>query len=345
MKREKLSKAAASGVVALIFLILGFQAAIFTGNVFRYNREQRIDTVHIDSNRHQAIAEAEQGRSCDSKAGAAGLGAEPQYNRHQAIAEAEQGRLCDSKAGAHGTSPQASGRPSSSASRGIAKGIAPRQEPGYGDSRRVIAERLEKKPEPELFQFDPNTVSREDLVRLGFSQKQAQVIENYRNKGGKYSRPRDFAKMYVVDSVMYARLEPYIRIQKINLNTADSLQLVSLKGIGPWYAHKILEYRFKLGGVFTGKEQLLEIEGIDAGRLSGFEAGVEVKPVRPRYTLWTATKGELAAHPYIGSYIAKGILRYKSVADTTLWTLSSLVENGVLTADAAARLEYLDIRP
>ena len=49
MKREKLSKAAASGAVALIFLVLGFQAAIFTGNVFRYNREHRVDTVYVVS--------------------------------------------------------------------------------------------------------------------------------------------------------------------------------------------------------------------------------------------------------------------------------------------------------
>ena len=48
MKREKLSKAAASGAVALIFLVLGFQAAIFTGNVFRYNREHRVDTVYVE---------------------------------------------------------------------------------------------------------------------------------------------------------------------------------------------------------------------------------------------------------------------------------------------------------
>ena len=54
MKREKLSKAAASGAVALIFLILGFQAAIFTGNVFRYNREHRVDTVFVDNHYQHA---------------------------------------------------------------------------------------------------------------------------------------------------------------------------------------------------------------------------------------------------------------------------------------------------
>ena len=34
----------------------------------------------------------------------------------------------------------------------------------------------------ESFRFDPNTVSEEDLCRLGFSPKQAQSILNYRQK-------------------------------------------------------------------------------------------------------------------------------------------------------------------
>ena len=57
MKREKMSKAAASGVVAFIFLVLGFQAAIFTGNVFRYNREHRVDTVYVVQEEFQQKAD------------------------------------------------------------------------------------------------------------------------------------------------------------------------------------------------------------------------------------------------------------------------------------------------
>lgn len=52
-----MSKAAASGVVALIFLVLGFQAAIFTGNVFRYNREHRVDTVYVVQEEFQQKAD------------------------------------------------------------------------------------------------------------------------------------------------------------------------------------------------------------------------------------------------------------------------------------------------
>lgn len=321
MKREKLSKAAASGAVALIFLVLGFQAAIFTGNVFKYNREHRVDTVYVSA----PPGSVSEGQLCEAAIQSKALSPQSKVRP-----KPEPGRRVIAKEKAHRQE------------LGITKGIAPRQEPDYSDSRRVIEEKMKPKPEPELFQFDPNTITHDDLVRLGFSDKQAQVIENYRSKGGKYTSPRDFAKMYVVDSVMYARLEPYIKIRKLDLNTADSLALLGLRGIGPYYAHKILEYRRNLGGVFTSREQLLEIDGIDAERLEGFAKMVEIGRARPFFTLWDADRAQLARHPYIGSYAAKGIIRYKSVTDTAAWSLDGLVENGIIRAEDAARLRYLD---
>ena len=50
----------------------------------------------------------------------------------------------------------------------------------------------------ESFKFNPNTVSVDDLMRLGFSEKQAQSIDNYRRKGGRFRRKSDFARSYVV---------------------------------------------------------------------------------------------------------------------------------------------------
>ena len=379
MKREKLSKAAASGAVALIFLVLGFQAAIFTGNVFRYSKEHRVDTVCVDSGGGSLdFARDDKTGARDDKAGArddkandapdsndegqvceAAIQSKVLSPRNKSCPESESGAVIRDEDGRRmsgeftggGAGRQKSDEVIGAGGRRkagvIEKGIAPGREPNYSDSRRVVAEKIEKaKKQPaELFEFDPNTVSKDDLVRLGFSEKQAQVIENYRAKGGKYNKPRDFAKMYVVDSAMFVRLEPYIHIRKLNLNTADSLALLDLRGIGPYYAHKILEYRARLGGVFTDKNQLLEIDGIDAERLSGFQEAIEIKPARPRFTLWSATKNELAAHPYIGNYAAKGIIRYRTVTDTAAWSLQGLVENGVLKAVDAIRLKYLDIHP
>lgn len=48
---------------------------------------------------------------------------------------------------------------------------------------------------------------------------------------------------------------------KININTASSDELAQLKGIGPSYAAKIIEYREK-NGPFKTPEDLIQVPGI-----------------------------------------------------------------------------------
>ncbi len=315
MKREKLSKAAASGVVALIFLVLGFQAAVFTGNVFNSRREHRtadtvVKIVHVD---------------------AAGTVLEQ-------VPE-DSGRQPDQRAAEKLEPVKTEVRDPSFVEQGLK-----REKPlEYADSRRAVGDRIDaaRIKNTELFRFDPNRISVDSLCLLGFSQRQAEVIQNYRSKGGKFNVPKDFAKMYVVDSTTYARLEPYIYITKVDLNTADSAMLVTLRGIGPYYATKILDYRKRLGGAFTSTSQLMEIEGIDAERFAGLRNQVEVRRRAPYYTIWTAGREELENNPYIGSYAAKGIIRYRSVADSAGLTLQGLVDNGIITEENAVKLRYL----
>jgi DNA uptake protein ComE-like DNA-binding protein len=66
--------------------------------------------------------------------------------------------------------------------------------------------------QPTLFYFDPNTVTVEELVALGLSEKGAASIEKYRSKGGRFRVPADFAKMYALKPGDFERLEPYISI-------------------------------------------------------------------------------------------------------------------------------------
>ncbi len=364
MKREKLSKAAASGAVALIFLVLGFQAAIFTGNVFRRGARGGDSAPAAAS----FLAAAQDGFAAASAVAAAGGGQAAETTAPAAAQErptAENARKGRPAAGSRPLAPAAaepSAKPYAGSEQGVAAasekragaqaaqksgkgvvagGLAPGREYPYSDSRRVLEESLKKRPEPESFPFDPNTATVEELVHLGLSERQAQVIENYRAKGGRYYKPEDFAKMYVVDSALFRRLKPYIKLKKLDLNSADSTELLQLRGIGPYYAGKIVRHRARLGGVFTSVEQLLEIEGFEAERLARFADGVEAVRRKPQFTLWSATKSELAAHPYIGAYAAKGIVRYKSVTDTASWSLADLVSNGVLDSVAASRLLYL----
>ena len=197
----------------------------------------------------------------------------------------------------------------------------------------------------ESFPFDPNTVTLEELQRLGLSQRQAETIDHYRSKGGRFRSKADFQKMYVVSDTLFARLESYIEIPKLELNTADSAALVSLHGIGPWYAHKILDYRDRLGG-FYDKAQLLEIEGLEADRYEGFadDITVDAGKVR-RLDLWHASDSLLARHPYLGTRGARSILRYRALYDSTRWTLADLASEKVLPTENIEKLKkYIEIQ-
>ncbi len=195
----------------------------------------------------------------------------------------------------------------------------------------------------ESFRFDPNTVSENDLVRLGLSPKQAASIGNYRSKGGRFRKKEDFAKMYVVSDSLYARLEPYIDIQKLELNSADSAALVGLKGIGPFYARKILSYRERLGG-FCDVGQILEVEGLDSARFSGFRDDIYVDTARiVKIDIWRDSAALLARHPYIGEKGVRRIERFRKVYDSTLWSIDNLLKEHVLTPEQFSRLSpYLE---
>jgi competence ComEA-like helix-hairpin-helix protein len=228
-----------------------------------------------------------------------------------------------------------------------------------------------------LFYFNPNIISADSLVLLGLSEKQAATIIKYREKGGKFRRKEDFAKMYTVSEEFYRRIENYIKIwypdtksykistepngnsdnrqipegatfaennhkrnftnitktinspiadckavdksysgndskgttsKIIDLNLADSTQLLSLYGIGPYFAKKIIEYRKRLGS-YAFIEQLTEINGIDNERIEGFKNRVTISDEHIiHFSLDTVSVAFMKRHPYIGSYAAQGIL-------------------------------------
>lgn len=65
--------------------------------------------------------------------------------------------------------------------------------------------------ESASFAFNPNTVSAEDLQRLGLSQKQADSWIKYRGKSSKrFKKPEDIAKLFVLSEADVARLLPLV---------------------------------------------------------------------------------------------------------------------------------------
>ena len=196
----------------------------------------------------------------------------------------------------------------------------------------------------ESFDFNPNTVSVEDLCRLGFSSKQAEAIESYRKKGGRFNRRSDFAESFVVSDSIYKRLEPYIQIPLTDLNLADSAAFDNLPGIGGWFASKIIEHRERLQG-YSYKEQLMDINRFDAQKYEKLCDLINVSEdyIRP-YPLWELPADSLRLHPYIGDYAAEGIVLYRQNNPKQLWTVEGLKKAGVLNPGLALKLERCRIR-
>ena len=197
----------------------------------------------------------------------------------------------------------------------------------------------------ESFRFNPNMVTTDELCRLGFSQKQALSIVNYRAKGGKFRRKSDFAKSFVVSDSIYRRLEPYIDSPLIDLNLADSSDFDSLPGIGGWFAAKMVEHRKALGG-YSYKEQLMDIYRFDKDKYKALEDLVTVSPeyVTP-YPLWTLPADSLRLHPYIRNYeTARSIVLYRENSDKSDLTPEGLHKAGIIDAETAVRLAGCKIR-
>ena len=216
---------------------------------------------------------------------------------------------------------------------------AVRKEGAHTPLAQTVRQNLPRR-NTESFRFDPNTVSVEDLCRLGFTQKQAQSIENYRLKGGRFHRRSDFAKSFVVSDSVYRRLEPYIDIPLLDLNLADSAAFDALPGIGGWFAAKMVEHRAALGG-YSCKEQLMDIYRFDREKFDALSDLVTVSPehVTP-YPLWSLPADSLRSHPYIKNWeTASAIVLFRESTPADRWTIENLASAGILSDSQAAKLK------
>ncbi len=193
------------------------------------------------------------------------------------------------------------------------------------------------RPAAEMFPFDPNTASREDLLRLGLQPALAERLLRYREKGGVFRQKSDFQKLYGLSEADYTRLEPYITIAQpeaiaavrpaaysggasgsnafgpkpIDINTADVHAWTNLPGIGNARASSILKFRDRLGG-FLSAEQVGETFGLPDSVFQQIRPWLRVEtPIYRKIDLNSATEKDLAAHPYINYQQARLIVAYR----------------------------------
>ena len=94
----------------------------------------------------------------------------------------------------------------------------------------------------------------------------------------------------------------------VDLNAADSAQLIMLPGIGNYYASRILSYRRQLGG-YVSVEQLSEIEGLPDSVRQWFSVGDSI-PIQ-RMMVNGLSLSLLRRHPYMNFYQARAIVELR----------------------------------
>lgn len=311
-KRGRVSASFVTGAIALVFLVLGYQTAVFVHRaaVAKIIADRDCpDTVYvIDRSLAESILSSAGAGACPAGEPDAGI-----VRKDPAIVRQDSEIV-------------------------IKEPVIVRKDAVHHPVAQHV--RDIHRPAAETFRFNPNTVSVDDLVRLGFSRRQAVAIDNYRKKGGRFRRRSDFAKSYVVADSVFRRLEPYIDIPRVDLNLADSAAFDGLPGIGGYFAAKMTEYRKALGGSYSYKEQLMDIRNFDREKYDGLSDLITIDSsfVRP-YPLWTLPEDSLRLHPYIryGS-AAHGIVLFRENNPQSSWTVEELEKAGVLSPEMAAKL-------
>jgi competence protein ComEA len=103
-------------------------------------------------------------------------------------------------------------------------------------------------------------------------------------------------------------------IAPMEVNRADTTELVTLPGIGPAFARGIVKYRESLGG-YISMDQLAEVYVL-RDKPEAVERLKEILYLDPanvrRIPINSATPEDLAAHPYISWKVANGLVNYRN---------------------------------
>lgn len=194
------------------------------------------------------------------------------------------------------------------------------------------------------FAFDPNRIDSPELVRMGWRPRLIKTLMNYRRKGGRFYNPEKFAGLYGLQPEEWKILEPFVRIEKaslkeskhypvLDINRADTGDLVQLPMIGSRTAQQIVEYRNQLGG-YVSKAQLLELYGMDKERWERFSSYLSVTKTRIRkLNLNAATYSEFNTHPYLRGPLAQAICDLRKQKNYHFNSVEELLEIPLMNAE------------
>lgn len=192
--------------------------------------------------------------------------------------------------------------------------------------------------------FNPNTADSLELLSVGLPSYVVRNILRYRKAGGIFRKPEDLARIYGLHDTIFARIKPYITISTdeylktepshlitthdtirrehpyadymrakykpgkfVDLNTADTTELMKIPGIGPVRAQRIVEYRHKLGGYHS----IAQVhEAYDLPEHLGDWVHIS-SPTIKKLHVNKESLSQLRNHPYLTFYQAKAIIELR----------------------------------
>ena len=105
--------------------------------------------------------------------------------------------------------------------------------------------------------------------------------------------------------------KPMYDIVKVDLNSCDTNDLLTIPQFGSKRAAKLVEYRDKLGGLysFSQLQEVYVMQNIDTAKLKTY-LYINKQKIK-KLNINTATYQELVSHPYIDAYLTKLIVRHR----------------------------------
>ena len=168
---------------------------------------------------------------------------------------------------------------------------------------------------PQLFTFDPNTSSYEELLQLGLTERHASTLVKYRSSGARFRRPEDIGRVYGIDSAAAARLIPYISIADAR-ETEDGAAkgTRSQQGSNEQYPGSRYPYAAGSSDRESGTRRSPASGNGGAAILSAEEyADRSGGSARPLIDLNICTAAELEQLPGIGPVLSERIIRYRAL--------------------------------
>ena len=194
-----------------------------------------------------------------------------------------------------------------------------------------------------LFTFDPNTVTYDELLLLGFDKRTAVGIVKYRTAGKVFGIAEEFALCYGVSDSMFMRLRPYIKIgnkfaTKPAKRYTDSLyrnrsprfsprpfeqfridtvgvEYLRLIGFSTRQAEALIEYRKRGGGIFSMNElrDCYAVSEEMADSLSHFVILSERNPYDGLVEINEADSATLRSVRGIGAKTVVAVMQYRKL--------------------------------